>query len=102
VFNPCCQADFDQAYEALAETQRGQDIDARGVAVSLSHGAVAAALAQYCIDLERESQLSDLTTAVIAGSPRHTAGLAIPDTEGEGEVPPAEAEAVLDQFIRVE
>ena len=100
-FSRCCRAAFDQAYEALARTQHGQDIDARGVAASLSHGAVAPALAEYCIDLERESQLSDLAAAVIAGSPRHTAGARllvaeVADHHGDA----LGAEAALRQALR--
>ncbi|HXA34461.1 MAG TPA: SEC-C domain-containing protein [Acidimicrobiales bacterium] len=73
-FNRCCRDAFGQAYEALTRTAHGLDIDARAVAAHLSHGAVAPALAEYCIELRRESQLSDLAAAVLAGSPRHTAG----------------------------
>ena len=100
-FNRCCQAAFDQAYEALARTQRGEDIDARDVAAGLSHGAVAPALAEYCIDLEREVQLSDLAAAVFAGTPRHTAGArllvaAVADHHGDA----LGAEAALRQALR--
>ncbi len=100
-FNRCCQAAFDQAYEALARTERGQDIDARSVAASLSHGAVAPALAEYCIDLEREAQLSDLAGAVLAGSTRHTAGarlLVAEVADHHGDALGAEAE--LRQALR--
>ena len=73
-FNQCCQDAFDQAFDALDQAQRDVGIDARAVAYSLSHGAVAPALAEYCIDLEREAELAELADAVIAGSSRHTAG----------------------------
>ena len=100
-FNQCCQAAFDQAYGALERAQQGEGVDARAIATSLSHGAVAPALAEYCIDLEREAELAELADAVIAGSPRHTAGARllvaeVADLHGDA----LGAEAALRQALR--
>jgi hypothetical protein len=100
-FNGCCRDAFDQAYEALKRTEHGQDIDARAVAASLSHGAVAPALAECCIGEDREAALSDLAAAVLAGSPRHTAGARllvaeVADYRGDA----LGAEAALRQVLR--
>jgi hypothetical protein len=100
-FNRCCRDAFDQAYEALTRTEHGQDIDARAVAVHLSHGAVAPALAECCIGQEREAPLSELAAVVLAGSPRHTAGprllvAEVADYHGDA----IGAEAALRQALR--